>query len=110
MQGEKQDTEDAGPVSVPCCTVLRQKSNQLIENKKRIRSRPHPPQVWSGELSLPGVPSVTPLPCPHSQSPPGVQAHHLLPLSLSSCNREERFLFYYKLITKGMLPMNLNYP
>ena len=32
MQEEKQDTEDAGPVSVACCLELRDKFNQLIEN------------------------------------------------------------------------------
>ena len=51
---------------------------------------------------------MTPLPCLCYQSPPGVQAHHLLPL-LSSCNREERFVFYYRIITEGMLPISLNF-
>ena len=39
---EKQDAEDPGPVSVPCCLKLRKKFNQLIENKMCIRSHPHP--------------------------------------------------------------------
>ena len=39
---EKQDAEDPGPVSVPCCLKLRKKFNQLIENIMCIRSHPHP--------------------------------------------------------------------
>ena len=80
------------------CPLLlgAKKLNQLIGNKMCIDLTPTP-WVWGGELSLPGVPSMAPLPCPCSQSPPRVQAHHLLPLPLSSCNREECFVFHYRI-------------
>lgn len=86
----------------PLLLEAKKKFNQLIENKMCIESHPTPEGLeW--ELTPPRSSSMTPLPCPCYQSPPGGQAHYHLPLLLSCCNREECCILLQD-NPKGMLP------